>query len=71
MTTTHQLTDPQTSASDDRQHMTPTIGADEPKGAIWVDFGDGGSARWGDLSLAVLDNVCAQLDTVKAPDTIT
>lgn len=71
MTTTQLHTTPQASDGDDQQHVTSTLGADEPAGTIWVDFGDGGSARWGGLSLAVLDKICAQLDTVKAPDTIT
>jgi len=53
----------------DRQN---TSGASpEVAGAVWVDFGDGGSARWAGLSLAVLDKVCAQLETVKPADTIT
>lgn len=40
-------------------------------GTVWVDFGDGGSARWAGLSLEVLDTICGQLEAVKLPDTVT
>lgn len=43
----------------------------EPTGTVWVDFGDGGSARWTDLSLHTLDQICAQLETIKPADTLT
>lgn len=54
-----------------QQHTTNTGSADEATGTIWIDFGDGGSARWAGLSLSTLDQVCAQLETVKPADTIT
>lgn len=43
----------------------------EPEGTIWIDFGDGGSARWAGLSLPTLDQICAQLETIKPADTLT
>ncbi|KAA1250327.1 hypothetical protein F0Q45_10335 [Mycobacterium simiae] len=45
--------------------------SEEAQGTVWVDFGDGGSARWAGLSLRTLDEVCAHLETVKPADTIT
>ncbi|MEU0497929.1 hypothetical protein [Mycobacterium sp. NPDC006124] len=65
----------------DTTHARPAPSADtaappeppqpEPAGTIWVDFGDGGSARWAGLSMTTLDQVCAHLETVKKPDTLT
>lgn len=54
-----------------QQSTTNVPSTDEPAGTIWIDFGDGGSARWAGLSLSTLDQVCAQLETVKPPDTLT
>jgi len=54
------------SANEDTSALSP-----EAAGTVWVDFGDGGSARWAGLSLDVLDTICAQLETVKLADTIT
>lgn len=57
----------------DSHHSRPadTPATTEPTGTVWVDFGDGGSARWTDLSLHTLDQICAQLETVKPADTLT
>ncbi|WP_342314776.1 hypothetical protein LIX17_25395 (plasmid) [Mycobacterium avium subsp. hominissuis] len=46
-------------------------GVPEPTGTVWIDFGDGGSARWADLSLPTLDQICAHLETIKPADTLT
>jgi len=54
-----------------QSNTTNVSSTDEPAGTIWIDFGDGGSARWGGLSLSTLDQVCAQLETVKPADTVT
>ncbi len=43
----------------------------ESQGTIWIDFGDGGGARWAELTLDTLDEVCAVLERVKPADTIT
>ncbi|XTP38479.1 hypothetical protein ACORG1_34070 (plasmid) [Mycobacterium sp. TJFP1] len=69
MSTTPHTTAPQLcdqSASQDTSALSP-----EAAGTVWVDFGDGGSARWAGLSLDVLDTICAQLETVKLADTVT
>ncbi|MBJ7321371.1 MAG: hypothetical protein JHC70_03400 [Rhodococcus sp.] len=69
MSTTPRTTAPQPSdqsASQDTSAVSP-----EAAGTVWVDFGDGGSARWAGLSLDVIDTICAQLETVKLADTIT
>jgi len=42
----------------------------EPAGTIWIDFGDGGSARWAGLSMDTIDEVCARLEAIKKPDTL-
>ncbi|WP_133259099.1 hypothetical protein [Mycolicibacterium sp. GF69] len=70
MTTTH--TEPtQNTVTGDALALASTPTQPEPNGAIWVDFGDGGSARWAGLSMATIDQVCAHLETVKKPDTLT
>lgn len=46
-------------------------GVPEPTGTVWIDFGDGGSARWADLNLSTLDQICAHLETIKPADTLT
>ncbi|MDZ4269437.1 MAG: hypothetical protein U1D00_27795 [Mycobacterium sp.] len=60
-----------TAIADGAPAMASTPTEPEPAGTIWVDFGDGGSARWAGLSMDILDQVCAHLDTVKKPDTLT
>lgn len=70
MTTTH--TEPtQTTVTGNARALASTPIQPEPNGAIWVDFGDGGSARWAGLSMETIDQVCAHLDAVKKPDTLT
>lgn len=70
MTTTH--TEPTlTAVTGDVLALASTPIESEPNGAIWVDFGDGGSARWAGLSMETIDEVCAHLDAVKKPDTLT
>ncbi|WP_099020857.1 hypothetical protein [Mycolicibacterium palauense] len=59
------------SAPTDAAVIPPEPPLPEPAGTIWVDFGDGGSARWAGLSTTTLDQVCAHLETVKKPDTLT
>ncbi|RDH75324.1 hypothetical protein DVS77_26855 [Mycolicibacterium moriokaense] len=70
MTTTH--TEPtQNTVTGDALTLASTPTQPEPEGTIWVDFGDGGSARWAGLSMETIDQVCAHLDAVKKPDTLT
>lgn len=50
---------------------TSLAGAEHCVGTVEVDFGDGGSARWADLSDADIDPICAFIETIKRADTIT
>ena len=70
MATTH--TEPtQTAVTGNALALASSPIQPEPNGTIWVDFGDGGSARWAGLSMETIDQVCAHLDAVKKPDTLT
>ena len=61
----------QTAVAGDALALASTPIQPEPNGTIWIDFGDGGSARWAGLRIATIDQVCAHLETVKKPDTLT
>ncbi|MGJ6127336.1 hypothetical protein QN239_32675 [Mycolicibacterium sp. Y3] len=54
-----------------RAPSAEATGVPEPTGAVWIDFGDGGGARWAGLSLPTLDQICAHLETIKPADTLT
>lgn len=54
-----------------RAPSADAAGVPEPTGTVWIDFGDGGGARWADLSLRTLDQICAHLETIKPADTLT
>lgn len=41
------------------------------RGAVEVDFGDGGSARWSELSDEAIDLICAFIESIRLPDTVT
>lgn len=69
--TTTQTEPTHTAATGDAPALASTPIQPEPNGTIWVDFGDGGSARWAGLSMETIDRVCAHLETVKKPDTLT
>lgn len=67
-TTTTRSTPP---ADGNRAPSVGTPGLPEPEGTVWVDFGDGGGARWAGLSPTTLDQICAHLETIKPADTLT
>ncbi|EHB48663.1 hypothetical protein MycrhDRAFT_5504 [Mycolicibacterium rhodesiae JS60] len=41
------------------------------RGGVEVDFGDGGSARWAELSDEAIDLICAFIESIRPPDTVT